>query len=322
LLTLISDILELSKIEAGRLELYPNDFSVISLLKNTADLFQMRAQQKGIVFHYQPLSPIPQIVHADEKRLRKIIINLLSNAIKFTKHGGVTFKVENFDGKIRLQVEDTGVGIAPDDMAHIFKPFLQIGDPKYKAEGTEVCKQLKRDATLSEIPVIFMSAKTEKEEVIQGLELGAVDYVTKPFNSKELMTRVNTHLELKAANEKLKQFIATKDKFFAIIAHDLINLFSALLTLSSLLVKKKAQIGAEEKENFLQSIRRASQQGHDLLKNLLDWSRSQTGAIQVTPVTLNLKEIVYRNIELLDENAQTKNINIFVYIDITSVFAD
>jgi signal transduction histidine kinase len=136
LLTLISDILELSKIEAGRLELHPNDFSLILLLKSTADLFQMRAQQQGIAFHYQPLSPIPQIVHADEKRLRQIIINLLSNAIKFTKHGGVTFKVENFDGKIRLQVEDTGVGIAPDDMAHIFKPFLQVGDPKYKAEGT------------------------------------------------------------------------------------------------------------------------------------------------------------------------------------------
>ncbi|RKZ78409.1 MAG: hybrid sensor histidine kinase/response regulator, partial [Candidatus Parabeggiatoa sp. nov. 1] len=136
LLIMISDILELAKIEAGRMELYPNDFSLTFLLKSSADLFQMRAQQKGIAFNYQQTSHFPQFVHADDKRLRQIIINLLSNAIKFTKQGGVTFKVDYFDEKIRLQVEDTGVGIAPDDMTHIFKPFLQVGDPKYKAEGT------------------------------------------------------------------------------------------------------------------------------------------------------------------------------------------
>ncbi len=136
LLIMISDILELAKIEAGRMELYPNDFYLKFLLKSSADLFHMRAQQKGIAFNYQQTSHFPQFVHADEKRLRQIIINLLSNAIKFTKQGGVTFKVDYFDEKIRLQVEDTGVGIAPDDMTHIFKPFLQVGDPKYKAEGT------------------------------------------------------------------------------------------------------------------------------------------------------------------------------------------
>jgi len=87
--------------------------------------------------------------------------------------------------------------------------------------GFEVCRKLKQDAELSEIPVIFLTAKTEKKEVIKGLEQGAVDYVTKPFNNQELITRVNTHLELKAAKEaliekveELKQANATKDKFF------------------------------------------------------------------------------------------------------------
>jgi signal transduction histidine kinase len=136
LLTLINDILELSKIEAGHLELNPNEFSLTALLDSTTDLFKMQAQQKGIAFNYQQLSPIPSIVHADENRLRQILINLLSNAVKFTKHGGVTFQVAYLDGKIRFQVEDTGIGIAPEELDHIFKPFLQIGNPNHKAQGT------------------------------------------------------------------------------------------------------------------------------------------------------------------------------------------
>ncbi len=136
LLTLINDILELSKIEAGHLELNPNDFSLKALLDSTTELFQLHAQQKNIAFNYQRLSPIPQRVHADEKRLRQIIISLLSNAVKFTKHGGVTFQVTYLDGKIRFQVEDTGIGIAPEELEHIFKPFLQIGDPNHKEPGS------------------------------------------------------------------------------------------------------------------------------------------------------------------------------------------
>jgi signal transduction histidine kinase len=189
-------------------------------------------------------------------------------------------------------------------------------------DGFEVCKQLKQDAATKDIPVIFLTAKTEKEDVIGGLELGAVDYVTKPFNSNELMTRVNTHLELKAAKEELKQALATKDKFFSIIAHDLINPFSALLGLSSLLATQNNQLSADEKEEFIQDILRTSNQGYNLLKNLLDWSRAQTGRIQMTPTTLSLQDIVYRSMALLDNNAKAKNIDIFSSIDTTLVFAD
>jgi DNA-binding response OmpR family regulator len=78
-------------------------------------------------------------------------------------------------------------------------------------DGFEVCRQLKQDAILAEIPVIFLTAKTETEDVVAGLKLGAVDYVTKPFNQEELLARVNTHLELKMAKEELRAaFIAKK----------------------------------------------------------------------------------------------------------------
>jgi PAS domain S-box-containing protein len=136
LLTLINDVLDLSKIEAGKVELLPVDFDFNEFLLGLIDLFQMRAQQKGIAFNYEPLSHLPVGIRADEKRLRQILINLLGNAVKFTQHGGVTLKMGYHNGHIRFQVEDTGVGIAATDLEKIFEPFQQVGDQQYKAEGT------------------------------------------------------------------------------------------------------------------------------------------------------------------------------------------
>jgi PAS domain S-box-containing protein len=137
LLTLINDVLDLSKIEAERIELYPTDFHFGEFIEGITELFQMRAQQKGIAFIYEPVSYLPIGVRADEKRLRQILINLLSNAVKFTDKGGVSLKVGyTEEGKMRFQIEDTGQGIAPEELEKIFLPFHQAGDPNYRAEGT------------------------------------------------------------------------------------------------------------------------------------------------------------------------------------------
>jgi PAS domain S-box-containing protein len=173
LLMLIDDVLDLSKIEARKMELYPAELNFINFTKNIADLFQMRADQKGITFNYEQVSPLPSGVHVDEKRLRQILINLLSNAVKFTNSGGVTFKVgyvgteawsrcqgESYEFsllsselkqnyirfahsllpskhslKIRFQVEDTGTGIAQSKLEEIFLPFHQVGGNTF-VEGT------------------------------------------------------------------------------------------------------------------------------------------------------------------------------------------
>ncbi|OQW94345.1 MAG: hypothetical protein BWK79_06345 [Beggiatoa sp. IS2] len=136
LLTLINDILDLSKIEAGKVELYPIDFNFDSFIQGITELFQIRAQQKGIAFIYEPLSYLPRGIRADDKRLRQILINLLGNAIKFTDHGGVSLKIGYHEEKIRFQIEDTGPGIAAEDLDKIFSPFHQVGNQAYKAEGT------------------------------------------------------------------------------------------------------------------------------------------------------------------------------------------
>jgi signal transduction histidine kinase/DNA-binding NarL/FixJ family response regulator len=136
LLTLISDILDLSKIEAGKLEIYPAEFHLKPFLNSLAELFKMRAQQKEIEFIYKFADNLPIGVSGDEKRLRQIVINLLGNAIKFTKQGQVSFSVEYYENKFIFKIIDSGIGIAKEELENIFLPFQQAGDKNSKEQGT------------------------------------------------------------------------------------------------------------------------------------------------------------------------------------------
>lgn len=136
LLTLINDILDLSKVEAGRVELFPEDFRFQNFIGDISDMFEIRAQQKEIEFHFLPQGELPVALHGDVKRLRQILINLLGNAVKFTKQGAVTLSVAWSEGILDASVEDTGIGIAEEDLEHIFKPFHQAGDHYHHGEGT------------------------------------------------------------------------------------------------------------------------------------------------------------------------------------------
>ena len=149
LLMLINDILDLSKIEAGKLELYPEDIHFSSFLVGLCEIFQLKAAQKEINFTYLPLTQLPTGIQADEKRLRQVLMNLLSNAVKFTDTGSVTFKVEvishqssvndqelRTNAKIRFQVEDTGIGMSREELEKIFLSFEQVGDNSRRSEGT------------------------------------------------------------------------------------------------------------------------------------------------------------------------------------------
>jgi CHASE2 domain-containing sensor protein/CheY-like chemotaxis protein len=150
LLTLINDILDLSKIEARKLELHPSDVNVSAFFNGVAQICAIKAEQKGIAFKSEFDPKLPKGIYVDEKRLRQVLINLLGNAIKFTDQGCVTLKVDvlpNFPPRtedpatqkncpIRIQVQDTGVGMTSEQLEKIFLPFEQVGDPRKKAEGT------------------------------------------------------------------------------------------------------------------------------------------------------------------------------------------
>jgi len=136
LLALINDVLDLSKIEARKMELSTVPFSLSDLLNNLTNIFRLHAQRKEVYFLYEQLTNLPDHVIGDETRLRQVLANLLSNALKYTQEGGVVFKVGYHEGKIRFQVEDTGVGIAKEDLTDIFEPFHQIKKDRQHVEGT------------------------------------------------------------------------------------------------------------------------------------------------------------------------------------------
>ncbi|WP_243748526.1 hybrid sensor histidine kinase/response regulator [Pseudomaricurvus alcaniphilus] len=123
---LIEGLLEISKIEAGRLDIYRNNVPIQELLSQLVEIFQQQAQAKGIEFHFHQHNPLPAMVIADEKRLRQILINLLSNAVKYTVKGRVDFHVHYRYQVAEFMVMDTGVGIATADIDRILRPFERV----------------------------------------------------------------------------------------------------------------------------------------------------------------------------------------------------
>jgi len=136
LLSLINDILDLSKIEAGRMELDISDFDLPSAIENTLTLVRERAIRRGITLGRRVDERLGSI-RADERKVKQVLLNLLSNALKFTPEGGkIDVRAAVNDGVAEISVTDTGVGIAPEDQATVFEEFRQVGTASKKVEGT------------------------------------------------------------------------------------------------------------------------------------------------------------------------------------------
>jgi len=317
LLELINGVLELSKIEAGRVELQPIDFNLNTLITELSEMFQFRCEQKGLDWGVEVKmgQQTSLLVHGDGGKLRQVLINLLDNAVKFTESGELVLRVsekavlECDDSVIAsmecdesviapshsypftFEVIDTGMGIPTENQTAIFGEFQQ-GDesiskggaglglaiskrqielmggelsvesepgkgsrffftvPLQKIErtdgsldvssqitrladgysltalvaddnkenrevlldivmpemdGYEVCRRLKQNESTQHIPVIFITVMEEKKSVIKGFHVGAVDYITKPFEKKEVQLRVKTHLEINRLTQALAQ---------------------------------------------------------------------------------------------------------------------
>jgi GAF domain-containing protein len=136
LLSLINDILDLSKIEAGRMELAPAPFHLPTALDNAVTLVKERAARHGIALELDLDPRVGELV-GDERKVKQVLVNLLSNAVKFTPEGGqISLKAVRRDGMVEISVTDTGIGIAPEDQAAIFEEFRQVGSDERRREGT------------------------------------------------------------------------------------------------------------------------------------------------------------------------------------------
>ncbi len=164
LLSLINDVLTMSKIEAGRTPLQENTFDLYQQFRSLQEMFQLRANNKGLTLLVDITPDVPRYIYADEGKLRQVLMNLLSNAVKFTDEGGVTLRVASrkyevgskgqndtlpllptpYSLLLLFKVEDSGVGIAPKEMETLFDPFIQTSSGQQLQEGTGLGSSISR----------------------------------------------------------------------------------------------------------------------------------------------------------------------------------
>ena len=222
LLTLINDLLDLAKVEAGRLDLQNSPLDLPQLLKHVAGLASVRAAQAGLTFNYTVIGQLPSEVRGDERGIRQILLNLLGNAVKFTRHGGVKFEAgaREVDAQrclLRFVVEDTGPGIVAEDLQHIFEPFVRAKADR-NVEGTglglSITKRL-LDAMGGTIEV--QSTPGQGTRFVVNLELAAesVTPVRDPTVASAITGRLNgtwaTELYDLAMQGDVKALIARAD---------------------------------------------------------------------------------------------------------------
>ncbi len=139
LLSIINDILDFSKIESGKLQLSPVSYEVSPLLNDVANMTLKKAEEKGLTFQMNISPDIPSVLFGDEIRIRQIMLNLINNAVKYTHSGGVTADISfrKDDNKLVIRVEDTGIGIRPEDMDRLFESFTRLEENRNRTiEGT------------------------------------------------------------------------------------------------------------------------------------------------------------------------------------------
>lgn len=189
-------------------------------------------------------------------------------------------------------------------------PNLIISDWEMpEMNGIELIRELKKNESTADIPVIMATGvMTTSENLKTALEAGAADYVRKPIDKIELIARINSMLELSRSYRQVKQLNVTKDRFFSIIAHDLKNPFHVLMGYGEILFEQLEHKEYEDMKEGIRSIYNTSKNSYSLLINLLEWSRSQMGIIKYYPLIISLRDIAVDVIELINSQADRKNI--------------
>jgi signal transduction histidine kinase len=190
-------------------------------------------------------------------------------------------------------------------------------------DGLEVCQRLKADPATRPVPIIFLTASNEMSHLVQGLQAGAVDYVTKPFNPPELLARVRTHLELKHARDtivrygqELARLNEEKNEFMGIAAHDLRNPLGAIIGYAEIITEETASLQASPGERFEQAlqemcgcatrIKHTSNRMAEMVQNLLDANRIERGEMKVSLARTDLAPVLNSVIETQRSRATAK----------------
>ena len=233
------------------------------------------------------------------------------------------------EGYELLEAED---GESAIDMALREQPDLILLDIMMpKKDGYEVCRTLKADPRAYLIPIIFISAMTQDADKIKGLGLGAADYVTKPFSAAEVLARVRTQLQLYSltksllqanreleekqrslaqANAELQKLNEEKNKFVGMAAHDLRNPLIVIRGFSEFLIEQASEAEADDTMEMLSAIKTSSEFMLELVNDLLDITKIESGTLELKPAPTDLKALIERNIALNRILAERKEIDI------------
>jgi signal transduction histidine kinase len=182
-------------------------------------------------------------------------------------------------------------------------------------DGYEVCRRLKDDNTTKNIPVIFLTARTETEDIVNGFKIGGVDYVTKPFKKEELLSRIYTHLELTYSrmklvlqNEELIKLNTEKNEFLGIAAHDLKNPLSAIKGLSEFVIQYKNKLDFDEIDDIANQIKDSSEYMFRLIVDLLDINAIEEGKLELSNEDCSVSLVLNQTVKRFEALAAKKNI--------------
>jgi two-component system, sensor histidine kinase and response regulator len=176
--------------------------------------------------------------------------------------------------------------------------------------GYEVCRRLKEIPDMSDIPVIFISALNATEDIVKAFAAGGIDYITKPFKSEEVRTRVSTHLKVSWQSRELKRLNDEKDKFISIIAHDLRGPMGGIIGLSQIMADETRSYSDTAKKEMSATLHKTAINVYNLLEQLLNWSKIASGHIDYNPQKLILKDHVNKIISIFSETSREKSISL------------
>jgi len=177
-------------------------------------------------------------------------------------------------------------------------------------DGFEVCRRIKQDCTLSDIPVIFLTARTDPEGVLEGFDAGGVDYIQKPFDPAELVARVRTHLRLRESEKGLRRLLAEKDRFLDIVAHQIETPFSTLRGVLHTVHGGLDTLPRQEIDEYLELSLQTTDSLAELLRNLLDWSKLHTEGFGVCLQRLSLLNLLEGVARLLGHDMTMKKVRL------------
>lgn len=184
--------------------------------------------------------------------------------------------------------------------------------------GFDTAVILKKDPETAEIPIIFLTALNNPSELVHGFQVGANDFLTKPFNKEELVMRVMHQIQLVAAkriiikqNEELKRTISNRDKMYSVIAHDLRSPMASIRMVLNLAVNAiQPEVVGTEIFELLDKANKESEETHNLLDNLLKWTKSQTGRMNVVYQDFDLNDVIPGVVDIFVMIADTKKIRL------------